>query len=246
MPDTPTPEDLAQALRGGQLRLLYQPQVTLPDRAIRAVEALLRWEHPVLGLLEPAAFLPLAEQSGLADDLLRWGMREVLLQSIVWAEDGATFRVAVNVSPTVTDSRLRRLLSIRGVDASRVVLELRDAHLRHQGAIWVELAALRAEGIRVCVDGIDLDRPFPDAWPVDEVKLDRALVQRVTADRSARAVVCDQVGALRARGLAVIALGVESAAEVDAALELDVDGVQGFAISVPLSNAALAAWRRAR
>ena len=122
---------LEQALADQQLYMLYQPKVSLRDGTLTRVEALVRWEHPELGLVEPARFIPIAEQHGLIDDLTLWGLRTVLRQWVDWRDEGIDTCIALNISALSLEhldfpDLVERMCRALDVPTDRLVLELTE------------------------------------------------------------------------------------------------------------------------
>lgn len=237
---------LQQAIVENQLVLNYQPIISTRDRSLLAVEALVRWRHPTRGFLPPSQFVPELERAGLARDLTLWVLREAISQSAVWRRDGAPLAVAINMSPeNLRDPHFRRLLeiTIRAVGTPEsLIAELPAATLT--SPLQIEsLALMREKGIRVAIDDVVALSPLDDV-PADWLKIGRALTARILNDSEARAEFDEIVAAAKARGRAVIAVGVESDAYWP--LVSRCDAAQGYDIAQALSTTELDAWRSRR
>jgi EAL domain-containing protein (putative c-di-GMP-specific phosphodiesterase class I) len=237
---------LEQAIVDNQLVLHYQPIVTLADRKLVAVEALVRWRHPTRGILPPAQFVPALERAGLARELTLWVLREGILQSAVWRNDREPLAVGVNLSPeNLRDAHFRRFLDItlRAVGGPELLIaELPAAALTSPEQIE-SLVMMREKRIRVAIDDVTAPTELGDV-PADIVKIGRVLVGRLITEQQARDDVATIVGSAKEHGRQVVAVGVEDERAWPILARAGCDLVQGFAVSMPLSTADLDHWRR--
>ncbi|WP_182111798.1 bifunctional diguanylate cyclase/phosphodiesterase [Actinotalea sp. JY-7876] len=233
--------ELAAAVDAGQLRLFFQPLVGVQASGcdVRGAEALLRWAHPRLGLLAPASFLPLAEESGLITELDLWAVDAACA---ALADEGSMMRLAVNLScTTLIDDRLvpavRASLDRHGIDASRLNLEIvESASLRDLPGVLDAMSRLRALGVRIALD--DFGTGYSTlAWlhtlPVDQIKIDRSFVARLHTDRASLAVVRAVLSLAAELGLEVVAEGVEEEAQLAVLREAGCGLVQGYLLGRP-------------
>lgn len=233
--------DLRLAAGNGELRLYYQPKVSLPSEHIVGVEALIRWQHPRLGLLEPSSFLPMAEASGVVRELTAWALPEALSDLARWRGQGWDLSVAVNLSaqdlvddlfPELVARRLRQF----AVPGDKLVLELTEASAiadRQRGS--AALAALHRTGIRVSLDDFGSgysSLAYLATLPLDELKVDRGflLAAKGTDGFMIRSVV--DIG--HHLGLTVVGEGVETDEERDFLADAGIDSVQGYFYSPPV------------
>jgi EAL domain-containing protein (putative c-di-GMP-specific phosphodiesterase class I) len=231
--------DLDAAVMRGEIVALFQPQVDLTTDRIVAVEALSRWEHPTSGRLEPAAFIPAAEDSGAIS-----GIGDVMLAmccdaALGWRDGGTPLDIAINVSiaqmcdPQLFD-RLLRTLDVTGVDATSMTVEITESRpISDLPEVARRLDVLRAHGVGVSLD--DFGAGFAtlehlDALPVSELKLDKSLVQSSPDDGRLDAAVA----LANERNLRLVAEGVETEAQRDRVCALGCDRAQGFLFSPPL------------
>jgi len=237
---------LAGELRGaaerGELVVYYQPIVDAPDARVRGVEALVRWQHPVRGLLPPGEFLPLAEGTGTIGELTRFVLEEALRQAHVWSEQGLDLEVAVNLaSASASDPRLPELvagaLERWPIDPARLVLELSEETVitdpRRVGDV---LARLHALGVGLALDDFGTGQSslaYLKRLPLDQLKIDRTFV--MTLERRGEAdVVSAMVRLARAFGLRTVAEGVEDAGTAGRLSLLGCDQLQGFHFGRPV------------
>jgi diguanylate cyclase (GGDEF)-like protein/PAS domain S-box-containing protein len=234
--------DLRGAIGRDELRVYYQPLVAVSDLTVVGCEALLRWEHPVHGLLEPEAFLPIAEEDGDIMEIGAWVLAQACTQQRRWRLDGHDLAISVNVSareladPRYAE-RVARTLRETGVDAVNVALEVTETALLHDTRNAVTaLTALKRLGVRIALD--DFGRGYSSlehvkSLPVDVVKVDRTFVAGVADNDEDRAIVRAIAALAATTGLAVIAEGVETAAQLHELRQLDGVIAQGFYFARP-------------
>jgi EAL domain-containing protein (putative c-di-GMP-specific phosphodiesterase class I) len=245
-------EQLRHALTvDGELVVHYQPKVDLHTDRVEGVEALVRWQHPERGLLQPDAFLPLVEESGLVQQLTVHVLGLALRQAQQWRESGLDLTVAVNLSAaSVVDPGLPelvgQLLGITGLPSSSLVLEMtEEVLLSDRERTRAVLADLRDRGMRVAIDAYGTGHSSLAALqelPVDELKLDASFVHGMDDDLRAPAVVAATVALAHALGLRLVAEGVETAAAEASLRAMGCDAAQGFHFSSALPAEELTLW----
>ena len=242
---------LRTAISGGELAVLYQPQVGLSDGRVSGMEALVRWQHPQRGLLTPDRFLPLAERTGLIRELSMAVLDQAVRQAASWHRDGRDLSVSVNLStvnlmytdlPPLVASTLGR----HGLPARLLVIEITET------AIMVDVARsqavlrqLRALGVRISIDDYGTgysSLAYLQRLELDELKLDRAFVGQLGVDVRTRIIVEHSIELAHALGIEVLAEGVEDAATVSTLRALGCDTVQGFWIGLPMTPTDLLTW----
>ncbi|MCY0853541.1 putative bifunctional diguanylate cyclase/phosphodiesterase [Cupriavidus sp. D39] len=239
---------LDQALRGAMERdefeLHYQPQIDLRSGGIAGVEALIRWHQPELGLVSPARFIPLAEETGLIVPLGDWVMRTACAQMAAWQQAGlAPPRIAVNLSARQlwqghAAERVAAVLCETGIPAGCLEVEITESVVMRDGAEAVQaLSALRALGVTLALD--DFGTGYSSlshlrSLPLNKLKIDRAFIQDLTT-RSDVAVLVQQIIQIgHAFKLRVVAEGVETRETADLLARSGCDEVQGFYFGKPL------------
>ena len=243
--------DLRQALERDELRLVYQPRCLLESGRMVGAEALLRWQHPELGLLGPSHFILIAEASGLIRDIGQWVLATACREAAVLQGAGATLRIAVNLSalefrePGLA-SKVQAHLERSGLAPSLLELEITESAFldRSRGAVEADLNELVAVGIRIAIDdfGTGYSSLAYLSWlPVDIIKVDRGFVAVMLEDHRNTAIVQSIVTLAQALGKTVVAEGIETAAQLTKLRELGCGEGQGFLLSRPLSMATLRA-----
>ncbi|SDO83833.1 PAS domain S-box-containing protein/diguanylate cyclase (GGDEF) domain-containing protein [Halomonas shengliensis] len=250
--------DLRDALAaGGQLALHYQPQFRLTDDGLAGAEALLRWHHPVDGLVSPGDFIPLAERHGLMAALGNWVIDQALAQLAHWRRRGMPdITVWINISAMQLfqgdlENTLAAGVARHGVPPSALGLELTESVLLDEraGDVAPRLARLRRKGHPVAIDDFGTGYSslgYLKELPLDKLKLDRAFVRSLPEDRADAAIVTAVMAMARGLGLEVVAEGVESAPQRDFLAAAGCELVQGFFYGRPeVAEALEARWRRA-
>jgi diguanylate cyclase (GGDEF)-like protein/PAS domain S-box-containing protein len=242
-------EELRTAIDRDEFTLLYQPQVTIDNRDMVGVEALIRWNHPERGTIEPAGFISVAEHTGLISILGEIVLRKACEQGIAWQSEGWTVpRIAVNVSPRQLYQRnfvgmVERALSMTGFDPHLLELELTEsmAVSRSERSRSI-LRSLRDMGIAIAVDDFGTGQSslsYLKQFPVDTVKIDRSFVIDVTRKLSDQSIVSAVLHLANELGLRTIAEGVESDAQCDFLRDHGCHEIQGYLISRPLAATVL-------
>ncbi|HYZ36662.1 MAG TPA: bifunctional diguanylate cyclase/phosphodiesterase [Pseudonocardiaceae bacterium] len=244
-----------QALETGQVDVHFQPQLALPTRQVVGVEALVRWEHPDFGMLDPAEFVTLVETTGLIDPLTDYVLDRSLAQCRSWLDRDLALSVSVNLSVrNLADAEFPRrvtdALARHQVPAELLGFELTESAVMTdpERALPV-LRGLHALGVRIAVDDFGTgysSLAYLRRLPVDEVKIDKSFVLGLASDLGDLAVVRAIVELGHSLGLTVVAEGVEQDATRDQLVEMGCDVAQGFLISRPLASNRFDAWLAAR
>jgi diguanylate cyclase (GGDEF)-like protein len=241
---------LRDALAQRQLELNYQPEIDLKTGALYGVEALLRWTHPIHGMVSPARFVPIAEQSGLIVPIGEWVLRTACIQAAEWRAAGHTdFVMAVNLSPRqLSDPNLSTVvadtLKETGVPASALCLEITEsAIMEDPDAAHAILQGLKALGVRLAIDdfgvGYSSLSHLKYLLPVDVIKIDKSFVDGITDGGDDRANIAAIISLAHQLGVQAIAEGVEDGAQVAALRGMDCHIAQGYHFSRPLPAAHL-------
>ncbi len=243
---------LRRALARHELVLHYQPKIALETGAISGVEALVRWRDPGRGLIGPAEFVSIAEESGLIVPLGRWALREACRQARAWCESGFPMAVAVNVSAIELRSKdflehATQVLRETGLDPRYLELELTESILMRQVPSAVEmLQALRALGVTIAIDDFGTGYSsvtYLRQFPVDVLKVDQSFIHEVTTPAGDSPIVSAMISMGRSLGHRVVAEGVETLEQCAFLRAQHCSDGQGFFFSRPLpADQLTAAW----
>ena len=245
--------ELEQALRravdAGDLHLEFQPLLNVATDAVQGMEALVRWHHPNLGMVSPASFIPIAEETGMIDELGRWVLWEACRQTVSLRQSGyRDIWVAVNVSPRqIADPSFPQIvaetLNETGLPGSALQLEITEtAAMQNPGAAIQVLGAIRQLGVAVAIDDFGTgysSLAYLKTLPLNKLKIDRSFVRVMGDSRDDAAIVAATVGLAHKLGLAVTAEGVETQEQLNRLVALGCDEIQGFLIARPLNVDAL-------
>ncbi|MHB8572515.1 MAG: putative bifunctional diguanylate cyclase/phosphodiesterase [Candidatus Dormibacteria bacterium] len=234
--------DLRVAIPFGQLRVHYQPQVDLRSARVVGVEALVRWEHPTQGLLMPADFIGLAEETGRIGDIDRWVLVQAANQMREWIENGhGDIRVGVNLSgrdfgdPGLVDAVVEILAAAR-VPANRFELEITETAAFEADQARPTIRRLRDAGLRVALDdfgvGFSMLSRLQDL-PVDRLKLDRSFIERITFGEDEAPIVRGMIAMAHSLGLKVVGEGVETSEQLAYLRRSGCDHGQGYRLGRP-------------
>ena len=239
-----------------ELRLHYQPVLQLQNEAVIGVEALIRWQHPTRGLVQPDDFVPFAERSGLIVGIGAWVVHEACEQAAVWAADrqvpAADLTISVNVSGRQLARRagLLRAVSLAldesGVEPTSLVLEVTESALMDdaEAALRV-LTELKTLGVQIAIDDFGTGYSslvYLKRFPVDLIKIDRSFVAGLGRDREDAAIVRSVIDLAHALGIEAVAEGVETEEIWDVLADLGCDSAQGWYASRPLPADRATEW----
>ena len=245
-------DSFERALEEQRLRMVYQPKVALRDGHLVRVEALVRWDDPELGSIEPSRFVPLAERHGLIDDLTQWGLRTILRQWLDWCDEGLDTCVAFNISALSLEhldfpDLVERMCRALDVPTDRLVLELTEGATQPLIKLMDTLTRFRIKGIGLAID--DFGTGYSSLMqlrqlPFTEVKIDQAFVADVTRSRDCRLIIKAITDLAHGLGLTATAEGVETVDQLRMVRELGCDLVQGYLISPPIEPQELKRWKQ--
>jgi diguanylate cyclase (GGDEF)-like protein/PAS domain S-box-containing protein len=237
-------QGLRVAMEREEFVLHYQPKMDLGSGAVIGAEALVRWMHPTRGLMSPAQFIPIAEQSGLIVPLGRWVLREACRQMRAWLDAGMAIRnMAVNVSAVdLRDAgfldHLFSILDETGIDAGFLELELTETVLMDQiDSTAALLQRLRERGVKVSLDDFGTgysSLSYLHRFPIDSLKIDRSFVSQISVESGGAPIVAAIISMARSLKLRVVAEGVETAAQLAFLQGLSCDEAQGYYFSRPV------------
>jgi diguanylate cyclase (GGDEF)-like protein len=241
---------LRRAPTQGEFRLHYQPQVRVADSSLSGVEALLRWHDPDIGLVAPGAFIPIAEETGLIIETGAWVLAHALRQTKLWADQGRPRRVGINVSAVQFAApgfaaQVEAALEFSGANPALVELELTESTLLgDRDSAISSMHRLRERGVEFALDDFGTGHSslaYLRELPVQRLKIDRGFLGELET-RPDLPLLASIVNMAHGLGLPVIAEGVETAAQWEAAARVGCDEVQGFYVARPMPPASLEDW----
>jgi len=239
--------DLHDAVALNQLHLVYQPIVRLPLGTVVGMEVLVRWAHPVHGVISPVKFIPLAEESGLISEIGIWVLEEAVSQFAAWlrqAPEMAGLYLSVNLSGAQLHDdqivhRVADVLTINGLEGSSLCLELTESVVMEDPAAAATiLTAIRRLGVKIAIDDFGSEYSslaYLKRFPATTLKIDQSFVKSLAMRDSPDATLIATIVAMaRALGIATVAEGVETPAQAARLIELGCDAAQGYLYSRPV------------
>ncbi|AJP52581.1 bifunctional diguanylate cyclase/phosphodiesterase [Pseudomonas simiae] len=232
--------DLRYGIKHGELRLYFQPRYRIADGQMVGAEALVRWQHPVRGLIAPDTFIPIAEESGLILALSDWVLETACACAAQWPEH---LFVSVNLSPTEFKrgnlvERTRQALAVSGIDPARVELEITESVMLEDASGALEVMhTLKRLGLRIAMDDFGTgysSLSYLRAFPFDGLKIDRSFLTRLEESDDDKAIIHAIVGLGRALALTVTAEGIETAEHLAMLKSVACEEGQGYFLSRPL------------
>ena len=243
--------DLRDALRLGQFFLVYQPIFNLASGQTVGVEALLRWRHPERGIVQPNAFIPILEDSGMISDVGRWVLEEATRQGTRWHILGHELDVSVNVSARQLETDrliedVRRAVTRSGFDPRSLILEITEtAIMGNVTAVVPRLAELKTTGVRVAIDDFGTgysSLAYLQQLPVDTLKIDRTFISAMSGSPESRALIRTMVQLGKSLGLETLAEGIEESGQYLQLEREQCDSGQGYLLARPLEWDAVEAF----
>jgi EAL domain-containing protein (putative c-di-GMP-specific phosphodiesterase class I) len=231
------------ALERRQFVLYYQPQICAASGAVVGAEALLRWEHPRLGVIAPGAFLSMLENSPAMSAVGAWVCEEACRQARDWELLGYRLQIAVNVSPRqLTDENLplllKNLVAHYALQPERIKLEVTESMLTQDiGKAAAVLDSLQREGFRIALDDFGTgysNLSYLRQFPITVIKIDRSFVQEIEQDRRSLDIVSGVIAFAKSLQLSVIVEGIETEAQKSAVRSTGCDVLQGYLIGKPM------------
>jgi EAL domain-containing protein (putative c-di-GMP-specific phosphodiesterase class I) len=245
---------LENSMRSGlerkEFKVYYQPQVSINTGQVVGMEALVRWQHPDLGLVSPSEFIPLAEDTGLIEHLGEWVLRTACAQTKAWHDDGFTaLHVAVNLSPRQFQQpdlllMIERLLKETGLNPNSLELEVTESSVMKNAESAINtLRELKARGIKISIDDFGSgysSLSYLKHLPIDALKIDQSFVIDMTSDPKDAAIVMATIQLAHSLQLKVTAEGVETEEQLRFLRLLRCDEMQGYLFCRPLTDEAFA------
>jgi diguanylate cyclase (GGDEF)-like protein len=243
--------DLHRAIEHDELRLYCQPKADMTSRRVCGAEALIRWRHPLKGMISPAEFIPLAEQAGTITPLTNWMLEAAFRQSSLWHKAGLAWPLAVNLSaldlydPELIDN-VRRLFTSSGIAPELIQFELTESALMVDPVGALEtLTGLKELGVQLSIDDFGTGQSglsYLQRLPVDAVKIDQSFVMPMARSDDSAVIVRATIELAHNLGLKVVAEGVESQSIWERLELLGCDVAQGYFISMPMPAAQFQKW----
>ena len=236
-------EDLRQGLEKDQLLLHYQPQIDLTTGKLMGVEALVRWQHPRIGMIPPNEFIGIAERTGLIKILGDWVLKNACAQAMAWREAGLpAFRIAVNISPIhfedpIIINTVSNILQTTGLPPNDLELEITESVVQNTGNNLKTFEKIRAMGVKIAIDDFGTGYSSLGSLkklPIDSLKVDRMFVSDMLLDPNSSILLGTIVGVAQALGHDVVAEGVETLQQVKVLHGIGCDIAQGFYFSRPV------------
>jgi len=246
--------EIERAINEGEIVNYYQPQVAIKTGAVHGVEALVRWQHPRVGLITPDRFVTTAEDYGLIDALTQTVIRNVLRDAQFWADNAFMPRIAINVSMQNLTSldfpdMVVRLADTAQFPLARLTLEVTESRLMADARTALDvLTRLRLKRINLSIDDFGTGHSSLAQLrdiPFNELKLDRGFIHGIANDAAQRSIVDATVAMARHLDMSTVAEGVEDLADWEALRGVGCDAAQGYLIARPMPPGALQAWYRA-
>ncbi len=249
--EPPSVEELRDAISNNELVVYYQPKVGLNNKAVNAVEALVRWQHPVHGLIGPDLFVPTAEQNGLIDELTWIVLEQAMAQCLFWRDQGMVMQLAVNMSAKTLKEldlpeRMGQIIQKYDLEPSQLILEITETALMQELVKSLDiLTRLRMRGFNLSIDDfgtgysslVQLHRA-----PFSEIKIDRSFVSEMETDSEAAAIVETIIMLGHKLNMKTVAEGVETLSCQKKLAELGCDQAQGYLFSRPLPADKVFSW----
>ncbi len=244
--------DLRQSIACGEFVLHYQPQVSLRQQRVVGAEALLRWQHPVHGLLAPGDFIELAEESGLICALSDWVLEQACHQLAQWRRDGhALERLAVNLSPLEFGradlvERVTSRIARHGLPRDALEIEITENVLLHDvPGVIAKLEQLRAHGVRISIDDFGTrysSLNYLRRFPINRIKIDQSFVRDIAGADQVSPIIHAIVGIARGFDLELVAEGVETELQREVLAGIGCDEMQGFLFAAPACAEDVVRW----
>jgi diguanylate cyclase (GGDEF)-like protein len=245
--------DLREALQKDEFFLAYQPTIDLGNMRPTGVEALIRWRHPERGILQPDAFIPLLEETGLIAEVGRWVLDQACVQGAAWRAAGYPISMAVNVSARQLDSDqitddIETALAISGLDAEALTIEVTETTLmRNAEETARRLVAIKELGVKIAIDDFGTgysSLAHLQRFPVDALKIDRSFIAGLKSNQEGETLVHSLVQLGKALSIETFAEGIEQHDELSLLRDEACDSGQGFLFARPLDVAATEAFLR--
>jgi diguanylate cyclase (GGDEF)-like protein len=237
---------LHRALERDELFLVYQPKLELATGRVTGVEALMRWQHPTLGMVSPAQFIPIAEDTGLIEAMGQWALEVACRDALRWAQEGNPVQVSVNLSPRQLNrprlvEEVAQVLAQSGLAPSQLELEITESGvMRNPTRAAAQLRELRELGVSLAIDDFGTgysSLSYLQRFPLGTLKIDRSFIKDLPGDDDAAALTAGIIGLAQRLRMKVVAEGVETLEQLGFLRTHHCDQIQGFFLSKPITAA---------
>jgi len=235
---------LRKALEKDQLRIVYQPQMDIRTGRINGIEALLRWQHPEMGMVSPNEFIQIVEENGQIVEIGEWVLRKVCEQNKAWQSAGyPPLKCAINLSPRQFKNKnlietVKQILKETELDPSYLCFEITENISIHQiESVLTVLHDFKEIGVELAIDDFGKGHSalsYLKKYPIDTLKIDKYFVQGIEMDRGNASIAKAMIDMAHGLGLRVIAEGVETEDQLAFLKDLHCDSIQGYWLSRPL------------
>ncbi len=252
--ELPSDGELKKAIEDRQISLVYQPQISRLG-FFAGVEVLARWQHPVKGMIPPSFFVPLAEKTGLIEDLTVFVLEESLQQCRRWKDQGIDLRLSVNMSPkTLKDldipDRISSMINQLGLDPAKLVIEVTETALMEDLIKYLEiLTRLRMKGFHLSIDDFGTGYSSMQQLvrvPFNELKIDQTFITKLDSESECRAITKASIALAHELGMKVVAEGIETEVVWNILGEMGCDEGQGYWIGRPMESEQFVDWLQAK
>jgi len=246
--------EMGEALRNGEFVLYYQPKLNLKEGRITAAEALIRWRHPIRGMIPPLHFIPFAEQTGFIREITPWVLRQVIEDAAQWYRNGLRVVAAANLSTLDLLNHdlvmnIQQLLTQSGLPANQLCLEITESALLDEPDVALKnLDELASLGLKLSIDDYGAGQSslaYVKTLPVNELKIDRAFVTGVDIAPKNSAIVRSTILLCHELGMSVVAEGAETELELAWLANNQCDLVQGYVVAKPMPLSEFVQWANA-
>ncbi|WP_374568307.1 EAL domain-containing protein [Ideonella sp.] len=236
--------NLHRALEREELFLVYQPKLELATGRVTGVEALMRWQHPTLGMVSPAQFIPIAEDTGLIESMGQWALEVACRDALRWQQEGHPVQVSVNLSPRQLNrprlvEEVSQILALAGLDAALLELEITESGvMRNPTRAAAQLRELRDLGVSLAIDDFGTgysSLSYLQRFPLGTLKIDRSFIKDLPGDEDAAALTAGIIGLAQRLRMKVVAEGVETLEQLGFLRSHHCDQIQGYYLSKPIT-----------
>jgi EAL domain-containing protein (putative c-di-GMP-specific phosphodiesterase class I)/AmiR/NasT family two-component response regulator len=249
----PSAQQISSAIENKELFLVYQPQINITNRKIIGVEALVRWKHPVRGLIPPGIFIPIAEDNDLIKDISTFVTKTSIRQQAEWSRNGINLRMSINMSPKIlTDldmpEKLSSCVNEMGADIKNIVIEVTETALMSDVVRYMDiLARLKMKGFNLSID--DFGTGYSSLQqliraPFNELKIDQAFIKNLDTDEECKTITEISIMLAHKLGMTVVAEGIETESVWNILRQLKCDEGQGYWMAKPMLPEEIEAWKQ--